>query len=335
MAWEGADALLGCPLAQCAAGFDTPPMSRLPILAALLLLAPSAHAQRVPFPTDGANFTADQAMRGVQASEADCAKVSPAVWASEPGGGECIRYWTAGFDGDRARSAVVYIPGDQLAGNGVDPSYTRRNPAGLQKLAQQMQARLGTPFILLTRPGIFGSSGSHRERRREPEARLMQAAVDAIKRRHGIDEFALVGLSGGGHTVASLLGWRSDVTCAVPASAVSSPRARWEAKGYRQDITGYADSYEPVEHLPAAGYHPKLRVFVLGDPKDANTPWATQQPLAAKLKALGVATEVVEGEGADGERHMLGASGQLLGAMCLKGVPTQEILELAAKGLKG
>jgi dienelactone hydrolase len=229
----------------------------------------------------------------------------------------------------------VYIPGDQLVGSGVDASYPRRNPAEMQKIAQQMQAKLGTPFILLTRPGIFGSSGTHRERRREPEARLMQAAVDAIKQKHGIEEFALVGQSGGGHTVASLLGWRKDIACAVPTSAVSSPRARWEIKGLKRDATGFGDSYEPVDHLQGAAHHPKLRVFVLGDPRDSNTPWETQQPLARKLKALGVPTEVVEGEGAGGERHALGASGQLLGAMCLKGASTKEILDVAAKGLKG
>ncbi|MBC5764934.1 alpha/beta hydrolase family protein [Ramlibacter albus] len=309
-------------------------MKYLAVLPVFLALA--AHAQRVPFPTGDAHFTAEQASRGVQATEQECAKVSPAVWARAAGGAaECIRYWFAGFDGDRAKSVVVYMPGDQLVGSGVDPSYTRRRPSDMQKIAHQMQTKLGTPFLLLTRPGIFGSSGTHRERRREPEARLMQAAVDAIKQKHGIEEFALVGQSGGGHTVASLLGWRQDIACAVPTSAVSSPRARWEVKGFKRDLTGFSDSYEPVEHLQPGAFHPKLRVFVLGDPRDSNTPWETQQPLARKLKSLGVATELVEGEGADGERHHLGASGQLLGALCLKGATTKEILDVAAKGLKG
>lgn len=309
---------------------------KLLVLLGFALSAVAVHAERVPFPTDGAFFTAEQAMHGVQATEAECAKVAPAVWArADSGEAECIRYWTAGFSGDGAKSAVVYIPGDQLVGSGVDPSYTQRSPATMQRLAQQVQSKLGTPFILLTRPGIFGSSGTHRERRREPEARLMQAALDAIKRKHGIEEFALVGQSGGGHTVASLLGWRRDIACAVPTSAVSSPRARWQHKGLKRDATGFSDSYEPVEHLRGGGFHPKLRVFVLGDPRDSNTPWETQLPLAHKLKGLGVPTEVVEGEGAGGEHHGLGTSGQLLGAMCLKGATTKEILDLAARGLKG
>ena len=40
------------------------------------------------------------------------------------------------------------------------------------------------------------------------------------------------------------------------------------------------NSHEPIDHLPRnAAYHPKLRVFVLGDPKDGNVPWPTQTPL--------------------------------------------------------
>jgi hypothetical protein len=189
--------------------------------------------------------------------------------------------------------------------------------------------------MLLSRPGTFGSSGEHKQRRRLLEPQLMSAALDEVKARHGISDLVLVGLSGGGHTVASLIGWRSDIVCAVPTSSVSSPRLRWEGLGRPTDLTGYADSYEPVNNLKREIMHPKLRVFVLGDPEDSNVRWSTQTPLAVRLKELGVNVEVLTGEGSDLQRHALGESGRLIGALCLLDKPTSDILEVVARGLKG
>lgn len=70
----------------------------------------------------------------------------------------------------------------------------------------------------------------------------------------------------------------------MPASAVSSPRPRWQAYGRSKDLTGHADSCEPVDHLRAGVLHPQLKVFVLGDPRVTNVPWPTQTPLAERLK---------------------------------------------------
>ena len=303
----------------------------------LLLAAASASAQRLPFEPGEGNFSADALRQGVSATEAQCGAVAGAVWAQPPSGaGECIRYWAAGLQaGTAQRRVLAYIPGDQLVFDSPDAGYTGRNPRSLQAATDTMHAQLGVPVILLSRPGIFGSSGDHKERRREMEPRLVSAALDAIKARHGIAEWSLAGLSGGGHTVASLLAWRSDITCAVAASATASPKLRWTALGRDRDFTGHADSWEPLEHLRREAFHPRLRVFVLGDPKDSNVPWSTQLPLAVKLKELGAAVEVVEGEGSDMQRHNLGGSARLLGAMCLRGDTTPEILQRAAKGLKG
>ncbi len=305
------------------------------LLCAGLLAAPT-WAQRVPFNPGDDNFSADGLLKGVSATAQQCAAVPNAVWAqASTGDAECIRYWAAGFTpGVPAPRALVYIPGDQMAFDQPDPGYTRRNPRNLQAAANDMQARAGVPFILLSRPGMFGSSGDHRERRREGEVRIVSAALDQIKARDGIQAWSLAGLSGGGHTVAALLGWRSDIVCAVAASSVSSPRLRWQGMGRTTDLTGHADSYEPVDHLKREVFHPELRVFVLGDPQDSNVVFVTQTPLADKLKTLGAAVEVVQAEGTGPQRHFLGDSSQRLGAMCLRGLPTPQILQ-AARGMKG
>lgn len=306
---------------------------KLFVLALGLAAALHGHAQRLPMVTTDAPFDNEALRRGVSATAAQCQALEGAVWAvAADGQAECIRYWAAGLQG---RRAMVYIPPDQLAFDQPDPAYASRGPAQMQVLAQAMQRSAQVPLILLSRPGTFGSSGDHRQRRRELEPRLMSAALDEIGRRHGISEWVLVGLSGGGHTVASLLGWRSDIVCAVAASAVSSPAMRWRGMGRDRDLTGFADSHEPLEHLGRAAFHPQLRVFVLGDPKDSNVLWSTQLPLAQRLQALGVQVATVTGEGSDGQRHALGNSARLLGSQCAQDRGTPEILELAARGLKG
>lgn len=307
------------------------------MLLASLCFSGTLHAQRLPFVTGDDNFSPQALVQGVSATAAACAQVANAVWARTPAGeAECIRYWASGLAaGQPAPRALVYIPGDQMAFDVPDPTYGSRNPQSVQQLADAMHARLEVPVIVLGRPGTFGSSGEHKQRRREPEARLVSAALDAIGAKHAIAEWGMVGLSGGGHTVAALLGWRSDIVCAVPASAVSSPRLRWQVLGRESDFTGHADSYEPLPQLRREVFHPKLRVFVLGDPRDSNVPWSTQLPLAARLKELGASVETLTGEGGGGQRHFLGASGQLVGSLCLRDRPTQDILDLAARGLKG
>lgn len=295
-----------------------------------------AQAQRLPFATGDGNFSGEALLRGTHATQAQCAAVAGAVWAVGTGAeAECIRYWSAGLDDGARPGALVYLPGDQITAGRPEATYESRNPRLMQEIVNGMQARAGVPFILLARPGMLGSSGDHQLRRQAGEARLVSAALDAIKAKHGIRELGLVGLSGGGHTVAALLGWRSDIVCAVPASSVSSPRLRWQALGLTGDITGTAEPYEPVEQLRAGGFHPGLRVFVLGDPKDTEVPWVSQTPLALRLRELGVAAAIVTGEGTGVKRHVLGSSGQWIGAQCLAGKPTADILEAAARGLKG
>lgn len=173
------------------------------------------------------------------------------------------------------------------------------------------------------------------QRRRPAEFKLISAGLDALKKRLRIDEFVLVGQSGGGHVTASLIALRPDVICAVPASANSSPRIRWQTLKWTRDSTGYEDSYEPHEHLDKSRMHPKLRVFVLGDPNDKNAVWASQTVLADKLRAAAVPVEVLIGEGMGADAHGLGQSAQAVAGWCANNILTGEIVRKAATGLRG
>jgi hypothetical protein len=309
-----------------------------PALLGLLLMG-QAHAfgDRVDMPAHADAFTNEAVVRGVRATEAQCAAVPNAVWAQPAGAaGECLRYWHAGLKDVVNPRVLFFFSGDLLVQDTViDTSYAATTPARVQAVMDTVPQRFGVPYIFIGRPGTYGSSGAHKERRRQPEARLVSAAIDEIKKRHGIQEISIAGLSGGGHVVASLLGYRSDVVCAVPTSAVSSPSLRMKLRGWTVDATGYSDSHEPMEHLDKTLMHPGLRVFVLGDPADRNVPWAVQTALADRLRTLGVKVEVLQAEAVGPDRHVIVGSALLIGALCTLHQSTEDIQQRAAKGLKG
>jgi poly(3-hydroxybutyrate) depolymerase len=57
----------------------------------------------------------------------------------------------------------------------------------------------------MSRPGTYGSSGDHSQRRRPAEAKIISAAIDALKKKYQIQELVITGQSGGGHVTASLI----------------------------------------------------------------------------------------------------------------------------------
>lgn len=275
--------------------------------------------------------------RGVQATQAQCAQVRYAVWApSAMQGNVCLRYWKAGFAAQGPTPRVlVFFHGDVWTGTATSPDYLKLTDATLQEQAEQWARQIGMPYLFIGRPGTHGSSGEHMQRRRRGESLQISAALDALKARYGIQEWVVAGQSGGGHVTAALLGDRSDIVCAVPASAVSSPKVRWWLRGWTVDSTGHADSYEPLDTLAKAGKHPALRVFVVGSPGDTNTPWTMQLLLADRARAVGLPVEVLSGEGAGPSKHGMSQSARRVAGWCGKGLSTDEIRQRGGAELKG
>jgi pimeloyl-ACP methyl ester carboxylesterase len=230
----------------------------------------------------------------------------------------------------------VFFHGDIFVGAGkTSPDYLGSSQTRQQQEAERWSKRLGLPYIAIGRPGTYGSSGDHMQRRRPAESALVSAMLDRLKERHGIEEFVLAGQSGGGHLTSALLTLRADIVCAVPTSAPSSPRIRWEMMGRSRDTTMYTDSYEPWRHVDAGRMHPRLRVFVLGDPHDNNVFWASQTVMADALADAGIAVQVLHGEGSGPESHGLSNSARRVASWCAKGMATRDMLHEAAKGLRG
>ena len=74
---------------------------------------------------------------------------------------------------------------------------------------------------------------------------------------------------------------------------------------------------------------------MLGDPSDDNVVWPSQQILAEKLDAAGIANAVLQGNGAGAMHHALADSGRTVAGWCYHDVPTDEILRRARRGLSG
>ena len=291
---------------------------------------------RVNFSAAG-DFSESAIRRGVKATREQCDKVENAVWVStKDHGEECLKYWAAGFADKPVDRAVVFFHGDIWVGAGkTSKDYLRTSNWIIQRDAEAWSKKLGVPYIFFARPGTFGSSGDHMQRRRVGESILISAALEKIKAQLKIREFVVAGQSGGGHVTSSLITHRADIVCAVPTSAPSSPRVRWTILGLTKDTTGYGDSYEPTEHLRKDNVHAKLRVFVLGNPDETNVVWPSQVIMSAKLKDAGIPVETLHGKGSGPAGHGLGSSARIVAGWCFNDLPTEEIVRKAAAGLHG
>jgi hypothetical protein len=301
----------------------------------------NANAAAVAIDTSNRAFTAESATSIVKATETDCkiidqSGIGRAVWVQVILNGnqynECIRYYQYGLAGGKTSNnrAIVYFSGDVQGMSGtVSTDYTKQKPQDKQNEAVYWSSKLNNkPYIAIARPGLYGSSGVANGARKPLESLLMTGALNQIKERHRIVNYVLVGHSSGGHVVSSLLSKRSDIICAVPSSAPSSPKLRAQFRG----------SATPTKELEAADSvtkynvrHAALRVFVVGDKNDRNVPWPAQQVMDNKLKQLGWPTTIINFNAKDSTRHVVADQARMVAGMCADGRTTAYI-QNAAQG---
>jgi dienelactone hydrolase len=220
---------------------------------------------------------------------------------------EDVRFY--GKQGGANVAPLVYLSSDclqQVDGVwSVFKSYGEQSPLTVQEWAEQMSVSLGRTFLALGRPGLFGSSGNHRERRRPREVAIVSAALDALKAAFGWTIIDLAGLSGGGHLVAALIAGRSDVGCAVIASGNVSVRQRNAEMKWETDITGFSDFVDPIDLVDRVAKSPPRRLIVLTDPDDKIVSAASQSAYAAALRKAGVAVDHRFVRALEPTRHVL------------------------------
>ena len=292
-------------------------------------------------------FSRQGLVSGATATEAGCRALPDGLWVGTGNGRrECLRHAAAGMEGAAGRTALVYVTGDpegasyRSAGgrpqvDGVSEHY-ETSPETRRAAAEALSAATGgTPVVLLARPGMHGSSGDHaRDRHTPDEVELIDDALTRLRQRYGFRDFALVGFSSGGAVVANLLARRSDVRCAVMASApldmAAFHRGRDGAVPDHYAMRG--DMADPMRTVSAI--RPGAAVFVLGDRRDRSVPASAWEAWAAAARRAGLRVHAAEVHGLDrpelggGEsRHLTTARGMEVAHACAEGAPAERILQ--------
>jgi hypothetical protein len=223
---------------------------------------------------------------GVQVKQAQCAARPKSVWVTVAEQSVCIRYYISTVGG-RGSKPVVYLSGDKLGPYDWSTNTFQRpdefkdiDSRDLQRIADLYSAATGTTAIYLARVGIDGSSGFHGVKTSLLEVNLLNAALDAIKQRHHLTGFSLVGQGGGATNIGGLLGLRTDLLCAVLGSARLAPDAH--------ELERPLGAIVAVNYVPTIVQNRGTRIIVLTDPEDQQVPAAQQTPFVeAMRKAAG------------------------------------------------
>lgn len=284
-------------------------------------------------------------------SQAECDATPNAVWItarwtdkgvfsdSVSSTDECVRY----FPSDNAtagKTAILYFWGDIVLepGTGNDktnPGYGANSYRAQVALANHHAAVNGVPYILVGRPGMYGSTGNTTLYRHSVrEAAIINAAVDAIKNEFGYDRISIVGQSGGGGLVGALLtSGRSDLECVVISSGTVSLKTRlrtssstqWVRNG--QDTTGlpYRQLYDSLDELDRVAVDNRRRIFMLADPKDEAVSFTSQKEFSDRANEKGIRILLVVAQGGGKQHHSTSAQGIRTVGRCLAGMTDDEI----------
>ena len=313
------------------------------VLLGVTLLAGLAHPPPSSAASDGGfggAFSIDDLLKGSIATQAECVPESNSLWIVVDGKGECVRYFQAGLERSGENRLVhVWLHGDRLrpkwssrigqgkpAGN--EPlNYQDREPRTLQAFVDQTFKSFGIPFVRLSRPGTYGSSGDHRERRRQREVSIVAAAIDALKSKYQVKTFLLSGHSGGGHLVGALLAQRLDLSCVVITSGMVSVAERVRLEGWNTDVTGYADFVDPialVERVPKVLNRP---ILLVGDTRDTEVWFDSQHSYFMRLHRAGHRVFLLSAKAPGPEFHDLSYLGLNMVRWCAEGRSISDIVD--------
>nr|MBS0020393.1 prolyl oligopeptidase family serine peptidase [Gammaproteobacteria bacterium] len=183
-----------------------------------------------------------------------------------------------------------------------------------QVIAERRSRQLGLPVIILARPGTYGSSGDHGQRRQIREFLALNAALDEIKKKYEIERFVLSGHSGGATAVGALLTLgREDIACAIMTSGAFGLLERAQRRRERRgdppapdtDGTGLRNPYDPLDHVAGVVKDPERKILIIGNRKDVNTPFDLQIQFKKALSNLGHQVRLMDYSAKEPDYHNL------------------------------
>jgi hypothetical protein len=261
-------------------------------------------------------FSIRDLVEGTQANQGQCAEREGSVWVVHKLGTECLATYGSQpvpkQDQPGPGALVIFLHGDHLSGKKPIGNYETITPETLVRGMRRQSFKPSVTYVLLARPGVYGSSGDHKQRRRAKEFHSIAAAIEVLRERYRVSKVVLVGQSGGSAAIGAVLTLgATNIACAVMGAGVYAVNARAELRrqllGQRSrpgcDVTGYCDAYESVNHIDAIVRDPSRRLIVVGDSKDQNTPFALQLDWVERLRKAGHTVEVIEAEGRGPDHH--------------------------------
>lgn len=295
-----------------------------------IVAAVPVHAQSRP--NDEA-FTNAVVASGKSVTRPQCAELEAletASWVEVDGRGECLRYYAAGLKPGNNPVVAAWMHGDIM---GTRPEQIGHQEglsvAGMIEQERTLSERFSVPFIFLARPGAYGSSGKFWTMRHTPrEAALMNAHLDLLKKRYGIGAWSLGGSSAGGTLTAEFLARRTDLKCAVISSGASAYEAYLQARGVKTRLAKPETWFDPYRSLDLIPKDPARRIFVIGDPRETNVLFRTQQLYFDGLAARGHKAWLMPLERARPPRyHGLVDFGETATGLCAQGVEADRLLK--------
>lgn len=237
------------------------------------------------------------------ADQASCIDPDSALWVRFASGQACIRYFSASSL-EHAPVVIVMFHGDRNMEMHRAPQTIAGNTLRAKdKQAAALSQRAGVPVVIVARPGTYGSSGNHGQRRQASEFQALDAALDQLRQRYSIGRFVLLGHSGGATAVAALLTLgRKDVQCAVMTSGAFAllERARMIRLGKGlppregRDTNGLLHPYDPLQHVDGIARVPDRPLFVMGNRNDQIAPFALQEQFYQALRDAGLEVQLID-----------------------------------------
>jgi hypothetical protein len=254
------------------------------------------------------------------------------------GAPECVAFYASGrLDG--APTMVIFLDGDlpipYQRSASLQREYLRRIREVLAILSRRTSSDV--PFVLLARPGTFGSTGDHGQRRTVREIDVLSAAIDRLKSRFGVGQIVLAGQSGGATSLAGLvIRGRKDILCALPGSGAYDyfgALQSWAERAGDEPMTAdkfvaYRDRFHAMDGIDGIPRDPRRRMFIVGDPKDQVTPFRFQEAFQRRLAAAGHHAVLLPTLGSGEERHGVTMTVLRMAGLCAEGATDQEIKRL-------
>jgi pimeloyl-ACP methyl ester carboxylesterase len=154
------------------------------------------------------------------------------------------------------------------------------------------------------------------------ELDLANAALEALKQRHGFEGFHLAGQSGGSKIIAGLIGLRRDIACAVIGSGpLLTPDDRKSTDPGR-------NAFDATENIAQVVQNRALRPILVTDKADKTVPAAQQTGYVDRLRKAGrqIPQLFVEAaETTDDKHHGVVVYTELVTAGCVLGRSDEEI----------